>query len=123
MKRVLKPGGVLELDVPNVACFRNRVRMLRGKNITWDYRDHYLKAKPLSYQGLSFYPHRHNREFTKAELELLLSESGFHQIQVRYMRDRNYRTGWSGLNNIGTAIRNLIPSLRKSLLAIARKPG
>ncbi len=123
MKRVLKRGGLIELDVPNVACFRNRVRMVRGKNISWDYRDHYLKAKPVSYQGLSFYPHRHNHEFTKTELGLLLTESGFEHISVRHMKDRNYRTGWSRLKNVGTGFRNLIPSLRKSLIAIARKPN
>ncbi len=123
MRRVLKPGGAIELDVPNVACFRNRVRMLRGKNITWDYREHYLKAKPLNYQGHSFYPLRHNREFTKAELALLLAESGFEQISVRYLKDRNYRTKWARLKNIGSSIRNSIPSLRKSLVALARKPA
>ena len=37
MRRVLKVGGVIELDVPNVVSFRNRSRMLRGKNITYDY--------------------------------------------------------------------------------------
>ena len=36
MYRVLKPGGIIELDVPNVVSFRNRSRILRGKNITYD---------------------------------------------------------------------------------------
>jgi len=121
MKRVLKPGGVIELDVPNVACFRNRMRMLRGKNITWDYRNHYLLAKPLFHKGYTFYPFRHNREFTKAELAELLAESGFVDIQVRFMRDKNYRTGFQKLRSLGTAARNLIPSIRKSLIGFAKK--
>jgi ubiquinone/menaquinone biosynthesis C-methylase UbiE len=29
--RVLKPGGIIEIDVPNVVCWRNRWRLLRGK--------------------------------------------------------------------------------------------
>ncbi len=122
MKRVLKPGGVIELDVPNVACFRNRLRLLRGKNITWDYREHYLHAKPLFHNGYSFYPFRHNREFTRAELRLLLFEAGFRDVRVRFMKDRNYRTGFGLFKAIGTAGRNLIPNLRKSLIAFARKP-
>jgi ubiquinone/menaquinone biosynthesis C-methylase UbiE len=121
MKRVLKPGGVIELDVPNVASFRNRMRLIRGKNITWDYRDHYLHAKPLFHKGHTFYPFRHNREFTKAELAALLAESGFVDIQVRFMKDRNYRTGIKRFLSMGTAARNLIPSIRKSLIAFAKK--
>jgi SAM-dependent methyltransferase len=119
MKRVLRNGGLLEIDVPNVASFRNRVRMIRGKNITWDYREHYLHAKPLFYKGHSFHPIRHNREFTRAELHLLLSESGFRDIRVRFMKDRNYRTGAKRLLSLGTAARNIIPSLRKSLIAVS----
>ena len=121
MKRVLRPGGLIEVDVPNVACFRNRLRLLRGKNITWDYREHYLHAKPLFHKGHSFYPVRHNREFTKAELHDLLSESGFVDIQVRFLKDRNYRTGFKKLLSVGSALRNLAPTLRKSLIAFARK--
>ena len=119
MKRVLRKGGLLEIDVPNVACFRNRMRMIRGKNITWDYRDHYLHTKPLSYKGHSFYPVRHNREFTRAELHDLLAESGFVDIDVRFMKDRNCRTGLKRLLAMGSGARNFIPSLRKSLIALA----
>jgi len=119
MKRVLRKGGVIEIDVPNVACFRNRMRMIRGKNITWDYRDFYLRAEPILHKGRSFYPVRHNREFTKAELRLLLEEGGFSNIRVDFLKDRNYRTGLKSLLGVGTAIRNAVPSLRKSLFAVA----
>jgi ubiquinone/menaquinone biosynthesis C-methylase UbiE len=123
MRRVLKPEGVLELDVPNVACFRNRWRMLRGKNITWNYREHYLRAQPLFHRGFSFYPVRHNREFTRAELRELLLEGGFSEVSVQFLKDRNLRTGWKRLLDAGSAARNLVPSLRKSLIATARKRG
>lgn len=122
MKRVLRSGGVIEIDVPNVASFRNRWRLIRGKNITWDYREHYLHAKPMFQRGFSFYPVRHNREFTRAELACLLSESGFVDIHVEFLRDRNFRTGFKKLLSIGSAARNLIPSLRKSLIAFAKRP-
>jgi SAM-dependent methyltransferase len=45
MRRVLKEGGLIEIDVPNVVSFRNRSRILRGKNITYDYKKHYLYEK------------------------------------------------------------------------------
>lgn len=121
MKRVLKPGGIVELDVPNVASFRNRSRLLRGKHITFDYLSHYLRAKPVLYKGREYYPDRHNREFTRGELELLLREAGFHDIEVRFLRSRRYRTGLARILSIGTALKDLAPPLRKSLIAFARR--
>lgn len=121
MHRVLGPGGVIEIDMPNVASFRNRSRMLRGKNITYDYREHYLYAKPVLYKGHSFYPQWHNREFTKDELKILLDAAQFRDIEVRYPKSRRHREGLERLRSIGTAIRDSIPPLRKSLIAFARK--
>lgn len=121
MRRVLRPGGILEIDVPNVACFRNRFRLLRGKHITYDYADHYLHATPILYQGMSYYPLRHNREFAKSELELLLQAAGFQNYDVSFLKSRRYREGIERVKSIGTAVKDLIPSLRKSLMAFAYK--
>lgn len=121
MRRVLRPGGVLEIDVPNVAGFRNRVRLLRGKHITYDYASHYLHAKPILYKGMSYYPLRHNREFTRNELELLLHTSGFQRYEVAFLKSRRYREGIERVKSVGTAMKDLIPSLRKSLIAFAYK--
>jgi SAM-dependent methyltransferase len=121
MKRVLRPGGMIELDVPNAASFRNRSRMLRGKHITFDYREHYLYARPVLYKDREYYPDRHNREFTRAELELLLREAGFRDIDVRFLKSRRYRDGLERLKCVGSALRDLVAPLRKSLIAFARK--
>lgn len=121
IRRVLRPGGMVEIDVPNAASFRNRSRMLRGKHITYDYEEHYLYATPILYKGMSFYPRRHNREFTKSDLEILLRASGFREIDVRFLKSRRYREGWGRLQSVGTAIKDLVPSLRKSLIAFAVK--
>lgn len=117
MHRVLVPGGLIEVDVPNVASFRNRSRLLRGRNITYDYAEHYLHAQPVIHRGLSFYPLRHNREFARGELQLLLAEAGFRDIDVRFLKSRRWRTGLSRLQSVGTALKDLVPSLRKSLIA------
>ena len=121
MRRVLRSGGVLEIDVPNVACFRNRSRLLRGKHITYDYADHYLNAIPIPYKGMSFYPLRHNREFTRDELELLLDLGGFQKRDVYFLKSRRYREGAERMKSLGTAMKDLIPSFRKSLMAFAYK--
>lgn len=119
--RVLRPGGIVEVDVPNAASFRNRSRMIRGKHITYDYEAHYLHATPILYKGMSFFPLRHNREFTKSDLEILLRTSGFREIDVRFLKSRRYRSGWGRLQSIGTAMKDVMPSLRKSLIAFAVK--
>lgn len=121
MRRVLRNGGILEVDVPNVASFRNRSRILRGKNITYDYREHYLHARPVLYNAHSFYPLRHNREFTRDELRMLIAEAGFRDVQVAFLKSRRHREGTERLLNIGTILRDAIPSWRKSLIAFARK--
>jgi SAM-dependent methyltransferase len=121
IRRVLRPGGVVEVDVPNAASFRNRSRMLRGKHITYDYEEHYLHAAPILYKGMSFFPRRHNREFTKSDLEILLRASGYREIDVQFLKSRRYREGWGRLQSVGTAIKDLVPSLRKSLIAFAVK--
>lgn len=122
MKRVLRKGGVLEIDVPNAVSFRSRSRMLRGKHITWDYRQSYLHQKPVEYKGREYYPDRHNREFTLPELKLLLEEAGFDDIEVRFLADQRIRHGLHKILSLGSALRDLIPSIRKSLIAIGRKP-
>lgn len=121
MRRVLVPGGLLEVDVPNAVSFRNRSRILRGQNITYDYAEHYLYAKPIIYNNLSFYPLRHNREFTRAELAFLLSEAGFIHIKVDFLKSRRWRTGIKRLQTIGTILKDVVPSFRKSLIGWATK--
>lgn len=120
-RRVLRPAGIFEVDVPNAASFRNRSRMLRGKHITYDYREHYLHAQPILYKGMSFYPARHNREFTRDELRLLLEEAGFREPEVRFLKSRRHRTGAHRALELLSALRDAVPSLRKSLIAFARK--
>jgi SAM-dependent methyltransferase len=121
IRRVLRQGGIVEVDVPNVASFRNRSRMLRGKQVTYDYEEHYLYAQPILYKGMSFFPRRHNREFTRRDLTILLRAAGFRDINVRFLKSRRFREGIERIKVIGTAIKDLVPSLRKSLIAFARK--
>ena len=121
MKRVLKPGGMIEIDVPNAAGYRNRSRMLRGKHITYDYKEHYLYAKPVLYKGREYYPARHNREFTLAELELLLCEAGFTNLDARFLKSRRHREGFEQIKSLGTALKDAVPPLRKSLMIFGTK--
>lgn len=64
IRRVLTPGGHLILTTPNVARLENVARMLSGANIYDPYSGH----GPYG---------RHNREYNKHELNLLLAATGF----------------------------------------------
>ncbi|MFC1839022.1 methyltransferase domain-containing protein [Thermodesulfobacteriota bacterium] len=118
--RILKSGGLAELDVPNAADLRNRLRLLRGKHITWDYERDYLYKEPKIYKNHSFFD-RHNREFTKNELETLLNAGGFRDISVRFLKSARYRTGLSKIKSLGSALRDVIPSFRKSIIGFGIK--
>lgn len=64
IKRVMKPGGKLVLTTPNAARLENAAAFIEGRNI----------YDPYSGYG----PHgRHNREYTRHELALLLVHCGF----------------------------------------------
>jgi SAM-dependent methyltransferase len=123
MRRVLRPGGLLEIDVPNAACFRNRSRLLRGKHITWDYAKHYLHAEPLMYKGMPFFPDRHNRDFTIGELRLLMEEAGFRVVDIHFLKSTRYREGLAAFRTLGTALRDAVPSFRKSIIAFGERVG
>ena len=62
--RVLRPGGALVLTTPNVGRLENVTRLLAGINV----HDQYSGHGPYG---------RHNREYTRQELELLLRYAGF----------------------------------------------
>lgn len=122
IRRILAPGGILVVDVPNVGELHNFYRLLRGKNILYDYKKHYIDDDPFFYKGLPYF-NRHNREFTRDELRVLAETCGFEVIRVVYIRSRRHgKRGWRIIEIPFTALRDLIPLFRKSLMLTAMKP-
>ncbi|RLB32239.1 MAG: hypothetical protein DRH11_12165 [Deltaproteobacteria bacterium] len=122
IRRVLKPGGILVVDVPNVGELHNHYRLIRGKNILWDYKTHYIDDEPYYYKGRPYF-NRHNREFTAGELRVLAESCGFEVVRVAYIRSR--RLGKKGLRRMEipfSALRDLVPVFRKTIMLTARKP-
>lgn len=64
LKRVLKPGGLMILTTPNAARLENMIALVQGSNIY----DPYSAYGPYG---------RHNREYTRHELHLLMTHCGF----------------------------------------------
>ncbi|MGE5841427.1 MAG: class I SAM-dependent methyltransferase [Deltaproteobacteria bacterium] len=119
--RVLKPGGLLVVDVPNVGEWHNFYRLIRGKNILWDYKKHYLDYEPYIYKGRPYFD-RHNHEFTPGELRALAETCDFEVERLCYIRSR--RHGKKGLRRLEipfTALRDLLPIFRKGIMLTARK--
>ncbi len=73
IRRVMKPGAHLILTTPNVSRLENAAKMLAGANIY----DPYSRYGPYG---------RHNREYNKHELWLLLKYLGF-EIQAMFTAD------------------------------------
>jgi SAM-dependent methyltransferase len=73
IKEKLKPGGTLILSTPNVNRLENITKMLVGQNI----------YDPIS--GYGVYG-RHNREYNKHELFLMLDHQGF-DLEVMFSSD------------------------------------
>lgn len=73
IKKALKSNGYLILSTPNVSRLENVARMLAGVNIY----DPYSSYGPYG---------RHNREYNKHELYLLLNHAGF-EIQTMFSSD------------------------------------
>jgi SAM-dependent methyltransferase len=78
--RVLRPGGALVLTTPNVLRLENVVRLLRGANI----HDKYVRESAGA---------RHPREYTPAEMKMLLEWTGF---EVPHLETRDVTAGGVG---------------------------
>ena len=121
IRRVLQPGGLFVVDVPNAGEWHNHYRLIRGKNVLWDYQKHYVDYEPSFYKGRPYFE-RHNHEFTLGELRSLAESCQFDVERVVHVRSR--RHGKKGLRRLEipfTALRDLIPHFRKAIMMTAKK--
>ena len=93
IRRVLKPGSYLILTTPNVSRLENVTRMIAGANL-YD-----------PYSGYGPYG-RHNREYNKHELHLLLTYAGFiPEIMFSADVNENNANAYSPISDIQHLVR------------------
>jgi len=127
-RRVLKPGGVMVIEAPNIAALRNRVKLLRGRSIHFAVDDWYRSEPFLG----------HYRELTRAELGqyaewlgleplwLRTSNTAFHNTRRadgRYDRGFRLTSAFQWCKAAYLLLCLPFPGLRYQILLAARKPN
>jgi len=116
--RIIRPGGILIIDAPNISCFRNVSRLLRGKSIHWELKKHYLEQAPETVHGIPYYD-RHNHEYSKEDLVGIAEYFGTQIEELAYYSSYNPKK--HGLFAILVShIRDSIKHWRKGVYAVYR---
>jgi SAM-dependent methyltransferase len=112
--RVLKPGGTLVLDTPNLAYLYKRRALAAGRSIFPPIADQFLTEPP--FEG-------HHREFTTAEIRWMLEQLGHQSVVIETFDFSVYASGsleGDALLNYREMRRD--PELRELILATSVKP-
>lgn len=64
---------------------------------------------------------KHSRECIKLDLEILLPASGFREVDVQVVQSSRHREGLGVPESVGTTLKDLVPSLRKSIIEFGVK--
>ncbi|NEP09859.1 MAG: class I SAM-dependent methyltransferase [Symploca sp. SIO2C1] len=113
LNQVLKPGGLLVLDTPNLAYLYNRQKLARGESI----------FPPISLQYFTEIPFEgHHREYTRSEIEWLLNTIGHQDIRCSLFNYSIYGLSvlqGTDLDNYKTML--AMPDNRELILTVSRK--
>lgn len=113
VNRLLKPGGLLILDTPNLAYIYNRRRLNRGESIHPPIQEQFISEIP--FEG-------HNREYTFDELVWMLNASGFFVGSFSFFNYSMYGVKHPYLMNARSLAPMLLnPAQRELIFLSARK--
>lgn len=118
--RIVKPGGFILIDAPNVSSFRNISKLIRGKTLHWNLKKHYLEQEPEVRNGVPYYD-RHNHEYSMQDLRDIAEFFGLELELARYYSSYNRRKRGM-IAVLASRIRDSIQPWRKSILGLFRVP-
>lgn len=110
INRILRPGGLFYLSLPNQARLHNRLRLLRGRSVgipVADFYDQLDQNSPAIANG-------HWREYSMVDIDQLVLPLGFHtQRQYYFSLGETLRDG--GVRKIlGRLFYRLFPTLKEN---------
>jgi SAM-dependent methyltransferase len=114
VRRVLKPGGAIVLDTPNLAYAYNRERLTRGESVMAPLASQFDCEPP--FEG-------HHREYTMSEVRWMLERVGFEAVTTDAFNYSLY--GLDALSGDDLRIyREALadPTRREVIFATGRKP-
>mgnify|MGYP005842997857 CR=1 FL=1 len=118
--RIVRPGGIIIVDAPNISCFRNVSRLIRGKSLHWDLQKHYLEQMPEVVGGVPYYD-RHNHEYAREDLQAIGNFFGLSIEEITYYSSYN-RQKRGLVAVLISQVRDLIKRWRKGIYAVYRLP-
>jgi SAM-dependent methyltransferase len=116
--RIVRPGGIVIIDAPNISCFRNVTRLIRGKSLHWDLKKHYLEQIPETVHGIPYYD-RHNHEYSKDDLINIAEHFGTRIEELAYYSSYNQKK-YDFFTVLASHIRDSIKHWRKGIYAVYR---
>jgi|tagenome__1003787_1003787.scaffolds.fasta_scaffold20885679_2 2-polyprenyl-3-methyl-5-hydroxy-6-metoxy-1,4-benzoquinol methylase len=114
LDRVLRPGGMLIIDTPNIAYLYNRQKMWRGESVMPGLEAQYHSGIP--FEG-------HHREYTLQELIWMLRQLGHVDVSVEAFNYSAYALNLlQGRDAANHWVMVKDPSLREVIMSTSRKP-
>jgi SAM-dependent methyltransferase len=115
LNRVLRPGGVLVLDTPNLAYLYTRERLARGETVFLPIEQQYETEVP--FEG-------HHREYTPREIRWMLERLGHSVAELRTFNYSLYASGTLTGDDVARyRAMERDPELREIILAASIKPA
>ena len=115
INRILVPGGIFYLSLPNYANIRNRLKVLRGGAPGIDVDFFYEQLRP----GGQMIVYGHWREYTGPEVRAMLEPLGFRIERQYYFGLSELQQGGGIKKKLARAVYRRFPALKENQTTIA----
>jgi SAM-dependent methyltransferase len=110
---LLKPGGRLFIQTPNLGFWRCRLKVLLGKSFDESPYAAYSRLETLGHPG-------HIRVYTMSEVKEMLQRCGFKIELARFFNNDDLERFWPPGIKVVNHFTGYLPSLRRQLFVIAK---